>query len=62
MAIIISRYNQGEPIREEEMENISITDNQEVDRTLNQVLMRMYRDSELLIEKNANISAKKDRS
>ena len=59
MAIIISRYNQGEPIREDEMRKISITDNPKVDRTLNQVLMRMNHDSELLNEMDANVSGKK---
>ena len=41
MAIIISRYNQGKPIREEDMKKLSLTDNPIVDKTLNQVMMRI---------------------
>ena len=54
MAIIISRKNHGEKVGEELFEK-SLTDNPEIARTLNHVLMRLQEDS-LTMRKNKETS------
>lgn len=46
MAIVVMRRNQGKPLEEKELADISLTDNPVVDRMLNQVMMRVSREGE----------------
>lgn len=46
MAIIVSRNNFGRPLPKEEQEQMNLTENREVARTLERVLMRLYAEAE----------------